>query len=159
MDDWLMQLGRGERAPNEEQKKFLACVVDRCKQEHRSLGAPAPRRGGRKKGTPTDEPLRCCLMGIPGAGKSTCIEYMRRLFEECLGWEDGVQFQFLASQNTAAALMGGQTIRSWGGMPINAAQANDKVGSKGADGARQQLRLRDHFGRHCVPTTSCESYN
>ena len=98
-----------------------------------------PHRGGRKKQTLKDEPLRCCLMGIPGAGKSTCIEYMRRLFEECLGWEDGVQFQFLASQNTMAALIGGQTIHSWGGIPINATQANEKVGTKGADGDIDEL--------------------
>ena len=73
-------------------------------------------------------------MGIPGAGKSTCIKYMRRLFEDCLGWEDGVQFQFLASQNTMAALIGGKTIHSWGSIPINATQASAKVGTKGADG-------------------------
>jgi len=78
-------------------------------------------------------------MGIPGAGKSTCIGYMRRLFEECLGWGDGVQFQFLASQNTMAALIGGQTIHSWGRIPINATQANSKVGTKGADGDIDEL--------------------
>ena len=139
VDDWLVQLGRGEKPPNGEQKKFLSCVVDRCKQEHRSLGVPVPHRGGRKKQTLKDEPLRCCLMGIPGAGKSTCIEYVRRLFEECLGWEDGVQFQFLASQNTMAALIGGQTLHSWGGIPINATQASDKANTKGADGDIDEL--------------------
>ena len=61
---WLMHLGQGEMPPNKAQNDFLSCVVERCTQEHRSLG-------GRKKSSMKDEPLRCCLMGIPGAGKST----------------------------------------------------------------------------------------
>ena len=81
-----------------------------------------------------DEPLRACLLGVPGAGKSSCLKLMRRFFEECLHWEDGVQFQFLATQNTMAALTGGATSHTWGGIPVNFADASSKVQSKGADG-------------------------
>ena len=89
----------------------------------------------------TDEPVRDCLLGIPGAGKSTCIKLMRRFFEECLGWENGVQFQFLASQNTMAALIGGQTLHSWGVIPLNATDAANKLQNKGKDDDIDQLFL------------------
>ena len=59
---------------------------------------------------------------------------MRRFFEECLKWEDGVQFQFLASQNTMAALISGQTLHTWGQIPINASDATAKVQTKASDG-------------------------
>ena len=80
-----------------------------------------------------------CLLGIPGAGKSECIKLMRRFFEECLKWEDGVQFQFLASQNTMAALIGGRTIHTWGVIPVNATDAFNKIHTKGADGDIDEL--------------------
>ena len=88
-----------------------------------------------------DEPFRCCLLGLPGAGKSTCIKLMRRFFEECLKWEDGVQFQFLASQNTMAALIGGATVHSWSTIPVNASDAADKVNNKGDGGDIDTLFL------------------
>ena len=56
---------------------------------------------------------------------------MRSYFEECLDWEDGIQFVFLASQNTMAALVGGQTVHSWGKIPINTTNAaNEGLHSK-----------------------------
>ena len=62
--------------------------------------------------------FRFSQKGAQGAGKSHCINIRRRFFEECLGWEDGVQFQFLAQQNTMAALIGGKTVNTWGVIPI-----------------------------------------
>ena len=59
---------------------------------------------------------------------------MRRFFEDVLKWENGVQFQFLASQNTMAALVGGATVHSWGCIPVNATDAAQKVQTKGEDG-------------------------
>ena len=82
------------------------------------------------------EPLRPGLFGLPGAGKSECIRWTRRFFEECLGWTDGVQFQMLAPQHTMAALIGGRTVHGWGKIPINATAAADqgkKAGSTDID--------------------------
>ena len=106
--------------------EFLIRVVERCRQEQRSLRTAVVEELG-------DEPVRDCLLGIPGAGKSTCITLMRRFFEECLQWEDGVQFQFLASQNTMAALIGGATMHSWGDIPVNATDASNKIQTKIAE--------------------------
>ena len=50
----------------------------------------------------------------------------RSCFEDGLGWEDGVHFQFLATQNTMAALIGGKTVHSWGCIPVNIQTALDK---------------------------------
>ena len=79
--------------------------------------------------------------GMPGAGKSTCIHLCRRFFQECLHWQHGVEFQFVASMNTMAALIGGSTLHSWGQIPINASNAEDKMTNKGDDHDIDQLFL------------------
>jgi hypothetical protein len=109
-------------------------VVNRCKQEARTF------KQGKAEELP-DEPLRCGLFGIPGAGKSECVKLVRSFFEECLKWEDGVQFQFLASQNTMAALIGGKTVHSWSTIPVNATDASNKLQTKGSEGDIDQLFL------------------
>ena len=132
--DWLKQLQREKESPNEMQLAFLQSVIARCRVEAQKLKNP-------NLTVYADEPVRDCLLGIPGAGKSTCIKLMRRFFVECLKWEPGVQFQFLASQNTMAALIGGATLHSWGSIPVNATDAGNKVQSKGADGDVDELFL------------------
>jgi hypothetical protein len=135
VQDWLLVLEQDEEAPTAEQKEFLLTVIDRCRVEQENF----------KKGRDTDlsdEPVRACLLGIPGAGKSTCIRLVRRFFEECLKWEGGVQFQFLASQNTMAALIGGETVHAWGGIPVNATVAAGKANTKGDEGDVDELFLK-----------------
>ena len=57
-----------------------------------------------KKTPELSDPMRACFFGIPGAGKSTCIKHLHSCFVEFLGWEDGIDFQFLATQNTMRSL-------------------------------------------------------
>ena len=52
---------------------------------------------------------------------------------------NGVQFQFLASQNTMAALIGGATVHSWSTIPVNAHDAASKMQSKGCEGDIDEL--------------------
>ena len=78
----------------------------------------------------TTEPYRKALLGPPGSGKSECLRWTRRFFEEVLGWTDGVQFQFLAPQHTMALLIGGRTVHSWGKIPINAVGMQEKSGKR-----------------------------
>ncbi len=87
------------------------------------------------------EPARDCLLGVPGAGKSHCLKLLRRFFEECLVWQDGVHFQFLASQNTMAALIRGLAIHTWGRIPVNSVDAQSKAQVKGADAGIDELFL------------------
>ena len=51
-----------------------------------------------------------------------------------MGWTHGVQFQKVAPQHTMSILIGGQTVHSWGQVPINATsmQARNSKG-KGDD--------------------------
>ena len=97
-------------------------------------GVPVRSQAPAKEKAEFADPLRACLFGIPGSGKSTCIKHLRSFFSEALGWEDGVEFQFLAFQNTMAALIGGQTLHHWGGIPVHIGAAEEKTHAKGADG-------------------------
>ena len=60
------------------------------------------------------EPSRLFLHGVPGAGKSKLLEWIRLCFEEVCGWTHGVEFVNLASQHTMTALISGFTIHSFG---------------------------------------------
>ena len=129
---WRLQLQHEAEPPTPEQGAFLDAVIGRCREESRAFKSTANEAFH-------NEPLRCCLFGIPGAGKSKCLKLVRRFFEECLAWEDGVQFQYLASQNTMAALVGGATVHSWSTIPVNATDAAEKVQTKGKDGDVDEL--------------------
>ena len=72
--------------------------------------------------TPGAEPLREMIQGLPGAGKSELIKWIRRAFTEVYGYEHGVHFVCIASQNTMAALINGFTNHSWGGVPVTQTQ-------------------------------------
>jgi hypothetical protein len=85
--------------------------------------------------------MRQCLLGLPGAGKTVCIKLMRRFFEECLKWEEGVQFQFLAQQNTMAALIGGRTVHGWSRIPVNKTEVSNQTHTKKEEGDVDPLFL------------------
>ena len=140
VDQWLATETAGTEPPTEEQTHFLRAVVKRCRHEQRDLARAGNHQLPAKKPN-LSEPMRACLFGIPGAGKSHCIKLIRRFFEECLKWEDGVQFQFLASQNTMAAMIGGATVHRWGVIPVNAADAASKTHSTSKDGDIDELFL------------------
>ena len=108
-------------------------IIARCRQEYEELN-----EGGQQN---LSAPALVTLLGIPRAGKSATLKWTRRFFEECLGWEHGVQFQFLASQNTMAALIGGTTVHSWAVIPINADDAAQKASSRAAAGDVDELFL------------------
>ena len=132
-DSWLAAEEAKAEPPTAEQRVFLRAIITRCQRERGELASASKQD--------LSEPMRACLFGIPGAGKSHCIKLVRRFFEECLKWEDGVQFKFLASQNTMAALIGGATVHTWGVIPVSAMDAESKVHSKSTDGDIDELFL------------------
>lgn len=132
---WLQALYRRTEAPNKEQRDMLEMMAGRCHKEAEELRAPGNMHQATK-------PERACLLGIPGAGKSACIKWIIEFFTEGLGWEPGVQFQCVASQNTMAALIGGKTLHHWGGIPVNATDAAEKISSKGSGGDADELYER-----------------
>ncbi len=65
------------------------------------------------------EPLREVVQGRPGVGKSRVIHWVCSFFTEVMHWTHGVEYVCLSSQNSMAALIGGFTVHSWGGIRID----------------------------------------
>ena len=130
---WWQKVRQSKEPPTPEHEKFLEAVIARCVQE----ATEAQERN--QESIERSEPLRTCLLGIPGAGKSTCLRLVRDFFETCLGWEMGVHFVYLATQNTMAALIGGFTVHSWGTIPVNSSNAANKINSKANAGDMNEL--------------------
>ena len=82
--------------PNEEQKRIIRRIIDRCLQECVGEASETDFRS---------EPLRFLLHGVPGAGKSEVLYWVRDFFEHVCQWTHGKEFVFLASQNSMAALI------------------------------------------------------
>ena len=123
---WFQRIEQEKVRPNVQQLAYLQDIRDRCAIEAVELQALAasPKRKD------MSEPYRKCLLGPPGTGKSECLRWTRRFFEEVLGWTHGVQFQMVAPQHTMALLIGGKTVHSWGQVPINASSAQDQGNKK-----------------------------
>ena len=64
------------------------------------------------------EPLRWCVHGGPGTGKSHVINLVKELFTDVLQWNIGVEFQIVALQAVMADLLGGDTIHHACGIPV-----------------------------------------
>ena len=92
---------------------FLEALARRLKTE---IAEPMAETTGKS----THEPMFGLVHGLPGTGKTYVVKWVRRLFEEALGWQHGVQFVFLAFQNSMAALIDGLTIHHWAGIPVHA---------------------------------------
>ena len=90
-------------------------ILDRCWLEAREIRSNSINM--------TDaEPLRHMIQGLPGAGKSELIKWICRAFDEVFGFQHGVHYVCLASQNTMASLINGFTNHSWGGVPVTKKQ-------------------------------------
>ena len=103
---WMLNLTdpKNKKRPSEEQLACLQQIVDRCVQENKEHGRNLQFRS---------EPLRMVLHGVPGAGKTQTLLWIRRFFEEVCKWTHGIEFVFCTSQNTMAALIGGVTLHSF----------------------------------------------
>ena len=64
------------------------------------------------------DPLRWCVHGGPGTGKSHVIKLVKELFTDVLQWNIGVEFQIVALQAVMADLLGGDTIHHACGIPV-----------------------------------------
>ena len=91
-------------APNQQQKQVLTAVVERCHAEAVEERADKQTRS---------EPFRAILHGVPGAGKSQTLHWLRTFFETVCDWQHLHEFAFVAPQNTQAALIDGITIHSF----------------------------------------------
>ena len=129
VDAWFAQIQKEDMKPNAAQLAYLHDIRDRCMQEASELKSWAVPT----KKLHTTEPYRKCLLGPPGTGKSQCLIWTSRFFQEVLGWQHGVQFQKVAPQHTMAILIGGLTVHSWGQVPINATSMQTRTGKGKTD--------------------------
>ena len=65
-----------------------------------------------------EQPLLSFCHGSPGTGKSRVIKWVRRMFEEALGWNHEDEFLCVAFQNRVAHAMGGSTMHYGGDIGI-----------------------------------------
>ena len=93
---WLQSLRNAAAPPSVEQEKFLETVVRRCLIEAQEERDEPEFRS---------EPVRTFLHGVPGAGKSQTLKWLRDFFETVCGWQHEQQFVYVAPQNTQAALV------------------------------------------------------
>ena len=59
-----------------------------------------------------ERPLLGFCHGSPGTGKSRVIKWIRRMFEEAMGWKHEDEFLCVAFQNRVAHAMGGSTMHA-----------------------------------------------
>ena len=108
---WLRELQGRKESPTAEQAAFLESLVERLVAEAREEQLQSQAKSA-------SEPMLDMVHGVPGAGKSRLIAWVREAFETQLGWKHGVQFVCLAFQNAMAAAIGGFTIHHWTGISI-----------------------------------------
>jgi len=115
---WFRNIQNEENPPTPEQLKVLGYVRDRVLIEYRieHEGMDLPKGSTRREFE--EEPLRGLIHGPPGSGKSELIKFVRRFFEEALGWSHGVEFIFVAYQNKVAHAMKGSTIHNAGMLDV-----------------------------------------
>ena len=114
VEKWLRDLKcqtdlKGRPVANAKQFAAVTMVAQRVMQELRAYGDPH---------IPVGEPLRWCIHGGPGTGKSHVVKLVKKLFIEVLQWDVGVEFQVVAFQAVMADLLGGDTIHHACGIPV-----------------------------------------
>ena len=109
---------------NREQKEFCKVVARRVAAELEM----EPQDFGK------EDPLRWVLHGGPGTGKSYALNLIRKgLFEEALGWQQGVEYQVVTFQAVMAEALAGDTIHHALGL--------NWAGSKDSGGLKRLLEL------------------
>ena len=111
--EWRTELLQAKVQPDEEQMGVLEAVLERCKLEATAEATDTIHK------CPGD-PMLAIVHGLPGAGKSEVIKWLRKLFEK-LGWTDNAEFMCAAPMNSMAALIGGRTVHNIGGLGYRSA--------------------------------------
>ena len=124
----------GRPLANTKQYEAVAVVAERVMQELRASAEAS---------APVGEPLRWCLHGGPGTGKSHVIKLVKELCTTVLHWDMGVEFQVVALQAVMAEQLGGDTIHHACGIPVNRrGEGNEEQVQKQQDIAKRVLQWR-----------------
>jgi len=137
---WLKELKsrkneKGQLYCNARQYDFVNLVAGRVLEEMNAEANGLQDHG---------EPLRWCLHGGPGTGKTHALKILREeLFQNILHWDMGVQFQMVALQAVMAELLGGDTIHHACGIPaFRRHECHDDDLHKHLDVAKKVLQWR-----------------
>ncbi|CAE7251314.1 pfh1 [Symbiodinium natans] len=96
---------------NEQQKSFMQLIVNRILVEYNLTPSNDTR-------LQADEPLVWLLHGGPGSGKTHVLKCMRALFQDVLGYVQGIDFETAAFQATNAADIRGKTLHASCGLSM-----------------------------------------
>ena len=122
-DKWVTDLQKDTQLkPSTEQHAVIEAIKNRVIDENSDIVSGKEFRS---------EPLQLLLHGVPGAGKSQTLKWIRKFFEEVCNFKHERDFVFVASQNTMAALIEGVTLHSYGDVPYY-----------GGDGKRRNARKK-----------------
>ena len=120
-ESWRNMITAATVRPNEKQWQFLNLVHQRCVYEYTE---EVTHRINATCRSQHQEPLFRMVHGLPGAGKSELLKWVKSYFETVWHWEIGIHFQFLAPLNMMAHGIGGQTLHSFGGIRFQNAEGS-----------------------------------
>jgi len=109
---------------NAKQFEFLEHVVERVLVEYDLVKPEDTRRK-------SIEPLIWLLHGPPGTGKSHVLKFLRQLFNEILGFVQGIDYEFTAFQAVNAKDIKGKTIHHALGLSVGT-QAHESISAETA---------------------------
>ena len=124
--------------------EVLAAVLDRCAIEAEAEADDAVDKC-------QAEPMLAIVHGLPGAGKSEIIKWLRELFGR-LGWSQDVEFMCAAPRNSMAALIGGVSCIKLAAWASICCQEDNPVGS-----ATRRGLGRTHCIQKCNQHGGCSS--
>jgi len=107
--------GSGKKTPTPAQQEVLDLIHQRCLYEYYiEQGMDLPMNLAQSHRAP----LYRLVHGLPGAGKSQILKWLRSYFEEVWQWQHGNEFVFVAGQNTMADNIEGCTLHSYFALPF-----------------------------------------
>ena len=140
--EWVTELRtrvdeKGRPICNRAQHAFIERVARRVVEEMQTGEA----QGGARSGLP--DAMRWVLHGGPGTGKTHAVKLLHKeLFEDILGWSQGLQFQFAALQAVTAEMVDGDTLHHAFGLSWGQSAADTTPLTKGLQQAQRMLQLR-----------------
>ena len=133
LTEFLRMVEDEKEPPTTEQLAILRAVTERLLDETAEGNGALPWKRqrirvkcSRRKG----QAMRALVHGLPGTGKSRVIQWVIRMFTECMGFTHDVEFICVAFQNKVAHAMNGSTLHSAANIPIAAGGNNWQLNHK-----------------------------
>jgi len=109
----MVYVGSTTKTPTAQQARILQLVHNRAQYEffvEQGLDLPPQLQCFE------EVPVYLLIHGLPGAGKSQILLWLRQYFEEVWSYRHGDEFVFVAGQNSMSDNIGGYTMHSFFGL-------------------------------------------